>query len=305
MHKYFMLFVYISLIFLAIFLFNYGYVKVEIDRLDYKYLALSFFFLFMGFLGNAFCWYLICRQSTKKISFLEAVASHGLSIFGKYIPGKVWTILGRATCLSRIGISLTTTTQLSIYTYLLSVWSGFGLGIVASIFISFLKKYLWVLVILWVLFCIVLFSPIYKIQFINNVIKKIGRDNLPLRQLNFTTAVNKLPAFFLFWLCWSLAFLFLLKSLFPTTEFEFHSALAFPFATTIGIVAFIFPGGLGVRESCLVFYLVNTGMLMENAALASIVARIWFTIGEIFTFILAAVLKVKFLEKKKINSSPI
>ena len=69
-------------------------------------------------------------------------------------------------------------------------------------------------------------------------------------------------------------------------------ALAFPFAATIGILVFVFPGGLGVREGLLVFYLVSAGLPLENATVLSIVARLWFLVGEVSIFALAVALRM-------------
>ena len=71
--------------------------------------------------------------------------------------------------------------------------------------------------------------------------------------------------------------------------------MGFPFAASIGIIAFIFPGGLGIREGFLVLYLVSSGMLTGDATLVSIAARIWFILGEVFMFVLVIFLKFRFL----------
>jgi len=291
---------YTSLAFLACYLVQYDYIALPIERLNYYYLILSFLFLFAGFLVNAFCWYLVCKQSTQKVSLAVAILSHGLSIFGKYVPGKVWTIVGRATYLSRIGVPLTTTAHLSVYMLGLSIWVGLLLGIIGSLSIDLMPQYLSVLVFSWVLLSILLFIPIYRIQLIGNLMQRISPNNFAFPQLNFADHLRYLPSFFFFWLCWTIGFFFLLRSLFPTAPLELHTSLAFPFATTIGIVAIIFPGGLGVREGCLVFYLVKCGLVMENATLVSIVARMWFIVGEIFIFVTALLVKTSaFKEETK------
>ncbi|MFH0813936.1 MAG: lysylphosphatidylglycerol synthase transmembrane domain-containing protein [Pseudomonadota bacterium] len=299
--KYFTLFFYLSLVFLVIYLLRYDYLRIQIDKLNYGYLGISFFFLFSGFLLNAFCWYLVCEKLSKSISLGDAISSYGLTIFGKYMPGKVWGLVGRAAYVSRAEGSLKTATQLSFYTQFLSIWVGGGLGLIGLVVIKPLLNYLWAIVLLWVLLTIIIFLPQQKLQFLNNVTKKFNRDNHPLT--HFTNAAHNLPTFFLFWLCWTLAFIFLIESLFPGLPIAWYTSLAFPFATTLGIMAFIAPGGLGVRESFMVFYLVHSGMSLEDATLVSVVSRVWFIVGEIFIFIVAICLKYHFLKKLMSNSS--
>ena len=290
--KYFIIFLYLSLIFLAIGLFRSDYVNIELERLNYFYLMLSFLFLFTGFLLNCVSWYITCLELNHRISLSEAISSQGLTVFGKYIPGKVWIIFGRAAYFAKLGFSLNTLIQLSLYTQLLSIWVGLGLGIVGLIFISSLVHYLWIIILLWAVCGILLFSPLHKIGCITKVMKKLSRNDEPFVWMKFSTAISKIPAFLLFWLSWTAGFFFLLEALFPRIRCSMLTSLAFPFAATLGIVALMCPGGLGVREGLLVLYLFHSGMSMENSTLASIASRIWFTIGEVFLFLVGIVLNM-------------
>ena len=295
--KYFVFFLYLSILFLAIYLVRYDYVALDIGSLNYGYLALSFLFLFLGFLLHALCWYGVCKRSIKDISLSVAIVSHGLSIFGKYIPGKVWAVVGRATYLSRIGVALTTTAQLSLYTLLLSTWAGLILGIAGIVLVDRMRVYLPGMVLLCALLSVFIFTPVYNIKWIGNVIRRFNRDNPPLARLHAGDHLRTVPLFFLFWLSWSIGFALLVQAVSPHTVQGISIALAFPFATTIGILAFFSPGGLGVREGCLVLYLVKGGLLMEDAALISIVARVWFVVGEMFIFFVAVLLRISSTKK--------
>ena len=62
-------------------------------------------------------------------------------------------------------------------------------------------------------------------------------------------------------------------------------ALAFPLATTAGIVALPLPGGLGLREGILVGLLAIVGFSVSDATAYAIVARLWFLLGETFMFV--------------------
>ena len=60
----------------------------------------------------------------------------------------------------------------------------------------------------------------------------------------------------------------------------------FPLATTLGIMAIIVPGGLGVRESIMFGCLSMSGLSLTHATTITVAARFWFIFGEIFIFIL-------------------
>jgi uncharacterized membrane protein YbhN (UPF0104 family) len=65
------------------------------------------------------------------------------------------------------------------------------------------------------------------------------------------------------------------------------TALVFPLASTFGIIAFFAPGGLGVREGFLTGHMVLFSFTFQQASVIAIVARIWFSIGEIMLFLIA------------------
>jgi len=58
-------------------------------------------------------------------------------------------------------------------------------------------------------------------------------------------------------------------------------------AHIVGVLAFIVPAGLGVRESILALLLVSY-MPMDQAVLISLITRLWSTVAD--SYVLAAVL---------------
>jgi uncharacterized membrane protein YbhN (UPF0104 family) len=289
----FTVFVYISLLFLLLFLSRYDFLALDLKKISIPFLALSGVFLAAGFLINAICWFLFCRVLSPRVSLKEAIISHGLPVFGKYIPGKVWGLLGRAAYLASGGISLNTSAQLSLYTQLVAFWTGFSLGIIGLLIISSSSLLVWVMVIAWVLCALALLAPVYKFNFLSEGSKRRLEQINALRGLMpLGYAVKTVPVFFFFWLIWAVGFFFLAKALFPLYGLGLSVALAFPFAATIGILIFVFPGGLGIREGLLVFYMVSAGMSVEDATVVSIAARLWFLVGEIGIFVVAVALKM-------------
>ena len=60
--------------------------------------------------------------------------------------------------------------------------------------------------------------------------------------------------------------------------------LGFPLAGSLGVMAFIVPGGLGVREGALIAYLSLAGIAVPVATTISIASRLWYLVGEVFIF---------------------
>jgi uncharacterized membrane protein YbhN (UPF0104 family) len=72
------------------------------------------------------------------------------------------------------------------------------------------------------------------------------------------------------------------------TTLSFKYGLTFPLAATLGILAIIAPGGIGVREGVLFLFLNSSGALtVEEATTISVFSRVWFLVGESFLFLIA------------------
>ena len=93
----------------------------------------------------------------------------------------------------------------------------------------------------------------------------------------------------LYWIIWILAFYLFLRSI--ARDIYFIHSFAFPLSVCYGVIAIIFPGGIGVREGIMTGFLVLTGISVEQATTISVINRLWYITGEIFIFILAFVLK--------------
>ena len=69
-------------------------------------------------------------------------------------------------------------------------------------------------------------------------------------------------------------------------DISFSVGFGFPLATSLGMVALILPGGIGLREVVLTGYLSLDGISSSDAATVAVASRLWFLIGEIFIFLL-------------------
>lgn len=292
--QYFWLFLYASLLFLIISLFRYDFFAVSSLKMNFFYLVPSLCFLAAGFLLSAVCWFLLCRRVSADITFKEAFLSNGLSVMGKYIPGKFWGVLGRAAYISKAGAGLKALTQVSLYAQVVSVWAGFGHGIIGLAFNRPLRYLLWGTAVAWTVCTLGVLTPAFRFRFserkdlVSRTLRELSllHELLPLSFIAMIT-----PLFISFWLSWTAGFYFLAKALFPVVEHAVLFSLAFPFATVMGIVAIIFPGGLGVREGLLVLYLVSIGTPVEGAAIISVASRLWFLAGELSLFGVALIVK--------------
>lgn len=298
MKKWFKYFVYISLVFLIIALIKADYLKIP-QVYNYTFIVLSVFLVCLGFFLDAFAWQMTLKvYGYKKVNTKQAVASMGLSIFGKYIPGKIWLIMGRSAYIAKKhNISEKDTASISLNAQFISLWVGLLMGAIGFIFIG--TKGLWaeLSLLLWLALSLILFSRLFH-NLTSFLIKKIFKKNVTIPSLSIKNVIKVLPWFFLNWLCWCFGFYFLVQAL-SIDVVTPVTGLIFALAGTLGLLAIIVPGGLGVREGIVAAMLIMAGLNEVVAVSISVASRLWFLTGETFIFLLGLACDIRSKKNKQ------
>jgi uncharacterized membrane protein YbhN (UPF0104 family) len=273
----------ISLAFLLAALYQADYLVVPRIR-SYPAIAISLLFLFLGFIGQSLAWHALLERTEFPASVRDCIAGTGLSVFARYVPGKILTVVGRAAYLSqRMEYPLGRLSMLSLQTQLLSLWVALSVGLIALALADSIPSWKWIYWGLWVVISVVIFSD--RAHDLGScVLGRISGRDITLPRLEFASAIGVLPWFAGFWLCWSAGFHFLIVGLHTGTVLP-TVGLAFPVATALGILALPLPGGLGLREGVLTGLLVILGLEVADATTYAIAARLWFLLGESFMFL--------------------
>jgi len=285
------IFIYFSIIFLCVALYRADYLKIpEIHSLTF--LLLSIPFLFAGFIGNAYAWQKSLEQAGFKVGFKESFNSIGLSMFGKYIPGKIWMVMGRSGYLAtKKNYSISQLSIISLNAQIITLWVGLMIGFIGLCFLEGFGLYGWFMVFLGMILSALIFSPFFH-SLISSLIRLVLRDEINLPRLTNRSVILILPSYFAYWILWSVGFYFLSISLLQT-DVSWLSGFGFPLASTIGIMAIFSPGGLGVREVIITGYLTLSGISLSESTTVAVTARLWFLLGEISVFIAAWVLRLR------------
>jgi glycosyltransferase 2 family protein len=278
-HKYF---IYLSLIFLVLFLYRMDYLKMPVVHSPIT-LVFSLLLLFLGFLADTFSWKKTLQMYGVNVVFAQALSSTGLSVFGKYMPGKLWAILGRAGLISKHGKGTTSEiSAIALSAQILSIVCGLILGMVALIIFSQSLSYIFLSIAAILGLFVGLGSK--KVKEVGELLlSKILKKDILLPHIDFRQNAVLMPYFFLTWILWSIGFLFLVKSL-VNYDVEIGAALVYPIAAVFGILALFAPGGLGVREGIMALLLKQVGVELSDAALISIASRLWSLSGELLLF---------------------
>ncbi|MCD4698410.1 MAG: flippase-like domain-containing protein [Bacteroidales bacterium] len=290
-NKYINILIYVSIAFLFIYFYKLDYFAFQDVNFNLIPLIISICLLWNGYVISSLSWWNSLKIHNVNIPIKSAIISHGLAIFAKYIPGKIWVILGRASKVAAetkdpvselsvvslkeqltyllVGILISIVPVYQLYSFsmifMVVLLSGLGLGL--AIFNKAMHNLL-----LWLL------SKLMK-----------NSSGLPL-----ITIKNgfKLSLYHLFlWTSWTLGFYFF--GLAIEDSFSLNLAFVFPISVVYGVLAIFMPGGIGVREGIITAYLIMSGVELEVATTISVLSRLWFVLGEIFIFLLALVLNFR------------
>lgn len=274
---------YASLIFLLIALKEGEYLTIP-QIYSPLYLAISFAFLFFSFLSGAICWQRILRKNGIHAPLKECLASVGLSVFSKYLPGKIWSIMGRAVYIAeKKSFPLHQVSSISLDAQLLTLWLGLIFGAFGLFLLDGIRIWGWLILLLWIGLTAIIFWSFPRSS-AEWLLKKIFKKDVVLPHLSPKSIFSILPWFIVYWILWTVSFYMLVISL-TSIDVPLSVGLGFPLAGTLGIMAIVVPGGLGVREGVLVAFLSLAGLPISLATTISIAARLWYLIGEVVIFL--------------------
>lgn len=284
MKKWFSLFVYISIIFLLYKLYQADYLIIPNFK-NLTFLSLSIGCLFSGFLLDGVRWKFILEKSGFDISYKDGLISNGITVFGKYIPGKIWMLLAKAAYINKnYGFSVKTLSFVSFQSQLLALWTGALIGFLSLIHAKLAPLLFQSILLVFAILSLILFSEKLH-HFVNVSIEKVLRKKIKIPFLPFKKVFSLIPIFAICWIAYALGFYFLGLSLgLPMPTF---SGAIFPLSAVIGVAVLIAPGGLGIREGLIVGYFLLLGLQQQEATTLAICSRLWFLTGELFVFAVA------------------
>ncbi len=283
----FRILIYLSMAFLVVFLYKYDYLSLKGLALDPVYIIPATLLLWGGFFMSTISWWKALQIHNIHVSKRLAIASHGLSVFAKYIPGKVWVILGRASFVSLDDYSMRNASYISLKEQLIYVWLGLLIGIGPLLYFYPFNGFVILVVFLTIFFTFFLYSKGFH-QFVIHLLSKVFRKKLEVPLVTIKEVIPLILYVLAYWGLWMLAFYFFVSAF--HIEFSIAVIFSWPLSISLGVLALITPGGIGVREGIMIGFMVLTGMPLEEATTIAVISRLWFITGEVFIFLLSLVL---------------
>ena len=242
--------------------------------LDIWMYFLSLLVLFVAQFYVVVLWRFIVNSGKNKIGIKDAISIFYLSALGRYIPGKVWQLVGLAMLSEGAGIESEIAITSSLLSQSLSVITGFLIS--AGTITLYVKWYFVIPLILLVL--VFLYPPVFN-KVLNFFSMKIRKKSLSMN----ISLVQELLLFLGYWVAWLLygLSLFLLFKAFSLNIGLVRSIQFFAVSYLLGLFAVFVPGGLGVREGVLTLLLEKTGIATYLGSMISIFERLNITLTEI------------------------
>lgn len=256
----------------------------------------SFVVLQIHFMLAAVTWWRVMSLSGAQISLKQAYTVHYLSQIGKYIPGKVWAMLGKVGLSRKAGASTSAASHAIILETLLIIVSVMllSLPIVPMMAASLgIGKLVSTIVVVVIALLVLVGSFPAMLGRILRFFSRLTRQDIRWDHPDITAILKTLPLYIIMFFMMGISFVLLALSFGIQLPF-WPGVIVFPAAVAAGFAVLPAPGGLGIREISLVWILgvvlsesLSIPLEPGKAELISIVARLWITIGEMFAFLIA------------------
>ncbi|MFC1735698.1 lysylphosphatidylglycerol synthase domain-containing protein [Candidatus Hydrogenedentota bacterium] len=250
---------------------------------DFKLLALSIALIFCSYLYGIVLWRGLLSNLGYELSFRQAWRASVLSELAKYVPGKVWTYLGKAYICKGYGVPPERT--------LLSSAVGTGLTWMAAAMVFLLSMPFWIdtagnsrLMFIPALaavpLCAVCAHPRVMGLVVNTLLRLTGRPRMDV-PVKYGVILLYSGHYVTWWVIYGTAFTVMASSIRGIEEFislDFQMCLLMTGMIAISLVAgsmvVFLPAGIGAREIALQG-LLSLIMPPYAAATIAIAARIW------------------------------
>lgn len=292
-------FFYASILLAAIFLYANGYFQ-PVEIASWPWLVASFLALIGGFGVLAWVWLRLLLRGGLAATYADAFISTNLTAMAKYVPGKVMLLHGVTAWLhDRRGLSRKQSGAVFVMYNLLYVAAGVLIGALLLPGLDDQMQLWYALALGVVALGFVLLNPLLHLG--GRLLDRIRGTSSGSELTRVNVGLSAVLGIMLVWGLWGGGMALLIAALhgsFPPWSVMF----AYPLSVGLGTLAIFAPGGIGVRESVLGFWLVQLGYEPAFAATVSAVSRLWFLSGEV-TGLLIAMGWDRRLKKQRVNHS--
>ena len=270
---------------------NWTQVSEYTWRFDLFRLVLSVLLLFVVLGSMIPIWRIILRWMSYDLPMRIAWRIWFVSNLGRYLPGKVWQVVGMVYLCEKEGIPKRVTGLSIVLAQALSTLSAAGLFCLYLVFEGYPIEPKWTTLLLIILGGgIVFLHPRVLERTINFPLKLFKREPIHIR-FSFAKLLFITGLYTLGWCGYGLALYVFISSLAPVSTNLIGVLIPIhAIAYTGGLLVLLAPGGLVVREGILAFFL-SYHIPSALATPSAVWSRLWFMLAEFLCLAVAAVLR--------------
>ncbi len=242
-------------------------------------LALSFGLVLLGLAAGTMSWATVLNGLGPRVPILRAAQVVLVGQLGKYVPGSVWAYVVQMELGKQYGISRPRILVTALYAAGIGVVSSLLLGSLAlPVVLNGQNELLWLFVLLPIgLICL---HPAVMTWLASLVLKIFRRPPLDHR-VSFAVVGVAVLWSLTSYVCYGLHLWLLVNSL---VDPDFGTLIlltgAISLGFTVGLFAFVFPSGVGVREAILIGAMTLL-LTVSQATAMSLISRLLFTAADL------------------------
>ncbi len=260
---------------------------LQVKSFDFSFawssLLLSFLILLAYLVLRVYIWKVILHKMKVSLGFRTCLKISFLSTMGKYLPGKVWLVLGKVYLAGKEGIPKPIALASAVLEVVLELTASivfFLVFLCARTGLTTLSNNLLYVLIIAVAVGLIMLHPAVFYAVTNTGLRWIKKDTIQA-VLGYAGMLHLFSYYLLLIFIQGLAFYFFINAIcFLPVSTLFGLSASVAAAGALGTLSVFAPSGLGVREGVLAV-LLTSYVVSPVAVLISLLARIWVTLGEL------------------------
>jgi uncharacterized membrane protein YbhN (UPF0104 family) len=256
-------------------------------NLDYLALIIAFSLMMFASAFYAYLWKLILDRLGTPLSYRKSYRIFFLSQLGRYLPGKIWSILGLVYLSQKEGVSKVISGASVTLQLLLQVVSGIMVFAVTLPFWRSVDSVTDVYVLfVFLAVGLVLLHPALVNRGLNAALRITGQAQMEL-SWRYSYLLGQLGLWGIFWFVNGVAYYFLIRSIYSSSLPQVPIlAGIFAIAWVAGFVSLLTPAGLGVMEGTLAL-LLSFYFPVHVATIIALWTRLARTVTDLVSAIIA------------------
>ena len=239
----------------------------------------------VALLVSALNWHYLLRVSGANVDWRKSLQIFAWSHLARYVPGRVWAVLGKIVLSVRSGVSPVLSAQCTALEAMIAVLTATALAITVLPLLGPALSYQWTTALLAALVVAVGLHPRVFASAANLGLRWFRRPPITV-SYSFRAILGAFVIQMLAWQIFGVAFYLLVRAIAPASAFPWSAAAgSFATAWVVGYLSALTPAGLGVREAVLLLVL-SAWLPAESATVVALASRAMATAAELLGFLL-------------------